>query len=116
MHELPVTQSILDIVMKHALMNNVTRIHAINLAIGEMSDLEDEWIQRYFDYLSKDTLAQGAKLNIERVPVVLRCEVCSETFEIDIKKLEDISCPACGEKKFSFVSGREYYIKNMEAE
>jgi len=116
MHELPVTQSILDIVLKHAHMNQVKSVHAINLVIGEMSDLEDEWIQRYFDYLSRDTVAQGARLNIERVPVVLRCELCSHSFELDIRKMEDICCPACGEKKFSFVSGREYYIKNMEAE
>jgi len=116
MHELPVTQSILDIALKHAQMNNVTKIHAINLAIGEMSDLENEWIQRYFDYLSKNTIAQGAKLNIERVPVVLRCELCSHTFEVDIKKMEDICCPQCDEKKFALVSGREYYIKDMEAE
>ncbi|HOO39153.1 MAG TPA: hydrogenase maturation nickel metallochaperone HypA [Deltaproteobacteria bacterium] len=116
MHELPVTQSILNIVLKHAQMNNVKKIHAINLAIGEMSDLENEWVQRYFDYLSKDTVAQGARLNIERTPVVLKCESCSNNFEVDIKKMEDIVCPQCGEKKFSLLSGREYYIKNMEAE
>ena len=116
MHELPVTQSILDIVLKHAKMNNVTKIHAINLAIGEMSDLENEWVQHYFDYLSKNTIAQGARLNIERTPVVLKCESCSNNFEVDIRKIEDIVCPLCGEKEFSLISGREYYIKNMEAE
>ena len=116
MHELPVTQSILDIVLKHAQMNGVTKIHTISLAIGKMSDLEDEWVQRYFDYLSKDTIAQGARLKIERTPVVLGCDSCSHNFEVDIKKMEDIVCPQCGEKKFSLISGREYYIKNMEAE
>lgn len=80
MHELPVTQSILEIVLKHAHANGVTKIHTINLAIGEMSDLENEWVQRYFDYLSKNTLAQGARLNIERTPVVLKCESCSHNF------------------------------------
>ncbi len=116
MHELPVTQSILDVVLRHASANNVTKIHTINLAVGEMSDLEDEWIQRYFDYLSKDTVAQGARLKIERIPVVLRCEACAESFQVDIKQMEDIVCPSCGEKKFALISGREYYIRNMEAE
>jgi hydrogenase nickel incorporation protein HypA/HybF len=116
MHELPVTQSILNIVLRHAQMNNVTKIHTISLAIGEMSDLENEWVQRYFDYLSKGTVAQGAKLKIERTPVVLKCESCGKTFEVNIRLMEDTHCPECNEKNFSLVSGREYYIKNMEAQ
>jgi hydrogenase nickel incorporation protein HypA/HybF len=116
MHELPVTQGILDIVLRHAVKNQVSKIHAISLAVGDLSDLQDEWIQRYFDYISKGTLAEGAKLKIERVPVVFRCKACSEEFPVNIKEMKDIECPSCGEKDFSLVSGREYYIRNMEAE
>jgi len=117
MHEMPVTQSILDICLKHAKTNNVKRIYTINLVIGEMSDLEDEWIQRYFDYLSKDTIARGARLKIRRTPVVLQCRSCSHRFEIDIKKIKDISsCPECEGEDLCLISGKEYYIKDMEAE
>ncbi|MBN2099479.1 MAG: hydrogenase maturation nickel metallochaperone HypA, partial [Dehalococcoidia bacterium] len=52
MHELPVVQSLFDICVKHATANNVTKIIAVNLKVGEVSDLQDEWIQRYFDFLS----------------------------------------------------------------
>lgn len=116
MHELPVTQSILDIVVKHAEMNNVKRVHVVNLVIGAMTDLEDEWLQHYFDYLSRGTVAQGARLNIERVPGVVECRSCCQKIEVDKSMMGEIVCPRCGEKKFSLVSGREYYIKNMEAE
>jgi hydrogenase nickel incorporation protein HypA/HybF len=116
MHELPVTQSILDIVLKHAAKNQVTKIHAINLSVGELSDLQDEWIQRYFDYISKGTLAEGAKLVIERIPVKFRCTACSEEFQANVREMKDISCPSCGKNDLSLVSGREYYIKSMEAE
>ena len=67
MHELPITESILRVVLKHAETNKVRRVVTIHLQIGKLSDLEDEWIQRYFDYLSKGTLAEGAKLKIERM-------------------------------------------------
>ena len=50
MHELQVTESILDIVLRHAEANQVNKILSIQLKVGELSDLEDEWIQRYFDY------------------------------------------------------------------
>ncbi len=116
MHELPVTQSILDIVLKHARMNRVRRVHAINLAIGEMSDLEDEWIQKYFDYISKGTLAQGARLVIERIPVVFRCNACGRESGVETGRMKDFACPGCGGKELTLVSGREYYIKDMEAE
>jgi hydrogenase nickel incorporation protein HypA/HybF len=116
MHELPVTQSILDIVLKHARMNGVRRVHAINIAVGEMSDLQDEWIQKYFDYISKDTPAQGARLVIERTPVVFRCNSCNKNSAVKTGELKDFTCPKCGGADLSLVSGREYYIKDMEAE
>ena len=115
MHELPITEEILKIVVKHAQMNNVTQVVSINLQIGKLSDLEDEWIQRYFDYLSKGTLAEGAKLKIERMPVMVRCNACSKAFEAEVRNPDGLVCPACGEKGGSLISGREYYIKDMEA-
>jgi hydrogenase nickel incorporation protein HypA/HybF len=114
MHELPVTESILKIVQKHARMNQIQRVVTIRLKIGEMSDLEDEWIQRYFDYLSKDTEAAGAKLVIERSPIVLQCTACSKTYETDKASLKEPSCPACGSKSATLVAGREYYIQDLE--
>ena len=76
MHELPVTEGILQIVLKHAEMNSVQQVMAIHLQIGKLSDLEDEWIQRYFDYLSKGTIAQ-AELKIERMPIMVQCTACA---------------------------------------
>ena len=114
MHELQVTERILDIVVKHAEANSVQRVLSIQLRIGELSDLENEWIQKYFDYLSKDTVANGAKLRIERAPVVMQCDECAHSFEVNMKEIKEIQCPECDNKKCSLVSGREYYIKDME--
>lgn len=114
MHELPVTERILDVVLSHAKRNNVQRVVGINLRVGELSDLENEWIQHYFSYLAKDTVAADAKLNIERVPVVMSCSSCRHTFQVDIKEMKEIQCPECGSKKCTLVAGKEYYIKDME--
>ncbi|KQC06995.1 MAG: hypothetical protein APR62_00790 [Smithella sp. SDB] len=116
MHELPVTESILKIVIKHAEKNNVRQVVAINLQIGKLSDLEDEWIQRYFDYLSKGTLAEGARLKIERMPIMMQCSNCSTSYETEASNLGELVCPACGGKNIALVSGREYYIKDMEVQ
>ena len=114
MHELPVAERILSTVLQHASGHEVSKILVIHLKIGELSDLEGEWLQRYFDYLSRDTLAAEARLAIERAPIVIRCEGCSSDFEIKKEELKDAACPECGESRCRLVSGREYFVKNME--
>lgn len=114
MHELQVTERILGIVLKYASADNASKVISINLKIGELSDLEDEWLQDYFNYLSKDTIAEEAKLKIERVPVVMECDECGHSFTVNIREIRDIECPECGNKQSTLISGREYQIQNLE--
>ena len=58
MHELAVTKSILQLVLDETEKNQAKEILKIQLVIGEMRNLEEEWIQRYFDYISKGTIAE----------------------------------------------------------
>ena len=114
MHELPVTERILEVALRHAAGHEVTRIAVIHLRIGELSDLEDEWVQHYFNYLSRGTLAENARLAIRRTPIVLSCESCNSSFEVKKVELSDSRCPQCGESRCRLVSGREYVVENME--
>lgn len=116
MHELPITESILKIILKHAEMNSVQKVMAVHLRIGLLSELEDEWLQHYFDYLSKGTVAQGAKLVIKRQPIKVQCKACANEYESDQTKIAELVCPQCGEKGGILLSGREYYIKEMEVQ
>ena len=113
MHELPVTEEILKIALNHGERNGAKKIVRIYLTIGELTDLIDEWVQRYFDYLSKDSIAQDAELIIERIPIKVLCGGCGETFEVDRKTL-DFTCPSCGEKGAALLSGREFTVKSIE--
>jgi hydrogenase nickel incorporation protein HypA/HybF len=114
MHELPVTESILKIVLAHAEKNDVRRIMTIHLKVGKLSDIQDEWMQSYFDHLSKGTTAAGAKLQIERTPIRLECDSCAETYAVETADKLDAPCPQCGEKNGRLIAGREYTITNME--
>jgi len=115
MHELPVINSILDVVLKHAHRHHVKKVIAVHLKVGELSDLEDKWMQHYFDYLSKGGVAEGARLVIERTPVVMRCEDCNMKYVVNIREDKELSCPKCGSTNHSMISGREYFIQNLEA-
>jgi hydrogenase nickel incorporation protein HypA/HybF len=74
--------------------------------VGELTDLEDQWMQQYFDYLAKGGIAEGAKLKIERLPVVMKCEDCGMNYTADIRKDGPIVCPSCSSEKKKLVSGR----------
>ena len=103
MHELQVTKGIHQIVLKHAIKNDVNRVLSVNLEIGALSDLQSEWIQRYFDRLSLGTVVEGAKLNIDRVPAVFHCNQCKGSFEIYSLLEEDLSCKQCQNKQHQTV-------------
>lgn len=111
MHEMAVTQSILDIVLQHARQAGAVGILRINLVIGEMAGVVDDSVQFYFDFLSKDTMAEGATLVFDRRPAVYRCRDCGATFH---PEGFEWSCPACGELGFEVVSGREFQIASIE--
>ncbi len=114
MHELPVTERILEVALRHAAGHDIKRIAVIHLKIGELSDLEAEWVQHYFDYLSRGTLAENARLAIRRTPIVLSCDACHCNFEVKKEGLPSARCPDCGESRWNLVSGREYVVENME--
>lgn len=114
MHELSVVDGILKVVLRSAADNNARKVLSISLRIGEMTDLVDEWVQHYFDFLSRDTIAAGARLKIERTPVVLRCDKCAGTLPVNIRELKKFVCPACGGEECSILSGREFHIGNIE--
>jgi hydrogenase nickel incorporation protein HypA/HybF len=114
-HELPITEDILRIALAHADRNGAKRIVTINLVIGDLTDLIDEWVQRYFEFLAKDTIAAAAKLAIEHVPITVMCARCKKTFVVD-KKTLDFNCPVCGAKGTDLVAGREFTVKSIEIE
>lgn len=116
MHELPVTRSILGIVLRHAESNRVGRIVAVNLTVGPLSDLEPEWMQWYFDQVSRGTAAEGAELRVERSPLVFSCASCGEVFEATREELETVRCPECGSGEATVLSGTGYVVESMEVQ
>ncbi len=110
------TKSILGIVLRHAEAQDVTRIMTIDLTIGALSDLEAEWLQNYFDHLSRGTPAEGAKLRVRRSPLTFFCESCSREYTTTREELESSNCPRCGSREASIVSGANYTVESMEAQ
>ncbi len=116
MHEHSVTKDIFEIILKHAIKNKAKKVISVNLEISVISDFQNEWVQKYFDSLSKDTVVQNAKLVITRVPAEFWCENCKSTYKINKPLTGELSCEKCEAKKVTLISGKDYKIRNMKIE
>ncbi len=112
MHELPVTQGILDVAVRAAQQHGGRRITAIELAIGELSTIVDDSVQFYFDILSRDTLAAGAQLHIRREAALLTCWDCGQQRPVT-PPLPD-ACPACGGARLQVSGGTAFAVASIE--
>lgn len=113
MHELAVTESILQISEKYAKESDAQKVTGINLVIGKLSSIVDDSVQFYWDIISVDSLCKGAILNFERRQAVLHCNVCSTEYQID-SALQP--CPSCGSPDVKVLSGEEFYVDSIEIE
>lgn len=114
MHELSVTQGILTVAVETARQHGVERIQAIDLVIGDLSSIVDDSVQFYFDILSQDTLAQGAKLHFRREPGTATCWDCGHQFQVS-PPLSSL-CPICQSAHLQVSGGREFYVESIEVE
>lgn len=113
MHELSVTQSMLNLVLEEAALRNVNKVTKVNLVIGELTGLDGESIKFYFDVLSENTIAHGAELNFTKVRAQFKCRECGNVFERDNFTF---NCPICGAKGIMANKGKEFYIDSIEVE
>ena len=111
MHELPITENILQIALRHA--GDAKRITRINLVIGDLSAVIGESVQFYWDIISKGTIAEGAMLHFERIGACFHCKDCENKFTPDGLKFE---CPQCGSANVNLIAGREFQLESIEVE
>ena len=113
MHELVIVEGILETVIPAVQEHDVSRILSIRLRIGELSGIVPSCIHEYFSIASAGTIAEGAKIVIEPVPIRIHCPDCGKGSVI---KKGTYACPLCGSERFRILSGREYYVESIEAE
>jgi len=110
MHEMSITQSVVEICEGHA---GGRRVTDVVLEIGELSGVVPDSIEFCFEACTKGTLLEGARLKIEIVPAVGLCPACAR--QLPITSLFD-PCPNCGAFGLGIVSGEELRVKELELE
>lgn len=113
MHELAVTQSVLEIAVRHARQAGAGRISAIHLVVGQLSSIVDDSVAFYWDLVARGTLAEGAKLDFRRLEARLTCQACGHEYP---PQDEAWSCPACGSSQVRVTAGEEFYVEAIEVD
>lgn len=113
LHELSVTESILEISLRHAREANAVRIMGINIVIGQLASIVDDSVQFYWDIIAKDTIAEGASLKFERIPAQLECLDCRTRYPLDGREMV---CPKCQGSNVKIAAGKEFYLSSIEVE
>jgi hydrogenase nickel incorporation protein HypA/HybF len=113
MHELAVTQSMLDLVLEEANKTGSGKVQKINLVFGELSGVVGDCVQFYFEFLSKGTPAEGASISFRKIPTQARCRECGAVFT---PEEFDWACPQCHRVGVEITAGKELYVESIEVE
>jgi hydrogenase nickel incorporation protein HypA/HybF len=113
MHELSVTESLLQIAMEHAEKANATRVTDLHIVIGELASMVDDSIQFYWDIIAKGSIAEQATLHFHRLPAQLQCNTCGEKYHPTDREL---ACPKCNGVNIRIIAGEEFRLESIDVE
>ena len=119
MHESSVVQSLLALVNDSVSSWNgahpesrAGRITGLRLRLGLASCIEEQTLRGCFEIMAEGTVAEGARLDIERIPLPCACRDCGATFSLTKRRFV---CPTCRGRNLDFVGGHELVILDLEA-
>lgn len=110
MHELSITESMMQVALDQCEGRKITRITAV---IGRLAGIVEDCVQFYFDEMSKGTLAEGAILELDMRTALARCNDCGREFELEELQW---SCPGCGGASLELIRGKELYVDSIEVD
>jgi len=110
MHEMSITQGIIDLCIEHA---SGRRVRSLHVEIGELSSVVPDAIEFCFEACSRETLLEGARLTIVRIPGVGKCLECGQ--QTPLAELYD-PCRHCGGNRVTVVAGEELRVREIEVD
>ncbi len=114
MHELSIARAIVAEVESSALEEGIATIEEVRLKVGALCGVIGDSLNFCFELAADGTVVAGAKLAIERVPVLLWCGECERAVVPENQLL--FQCPECKALCADLLSGRELEIVGYSGE
>ena len=113
MHEISLAQGVLQIIEDHSKTDQFSRVTAVWLEIGALAGVEPDALRFCFEAVTRDSLAQGARLEIIDVPGSGWCPECGDTVSMQ----EHYSaCPRCGRYRLRATGGTQMRVRELETD
>jgi hydrogenase nickel incorporation protein HypA/HybF len=109
-HELSVASAIVATAERHANGNRVTAVH---VRIGRLRQVVPDSLRFCFGMVARESVCEGAVLELEIIPAVLRCKACEHQWEIEEPPFW---CPECAGGDVAPVRGEELEVESIEIE
>jgi len=104
-HELSLASAIVDTVERHA---GGRPVAVVSLRIGALRQVVPDSLELYLELVGRDTVCEGARIEIEHVPARLAC--CGGEWEPPAFR-----CARCGGRG-EVVAGNEFLVESIEIE
>jgi len=113
MHEMSICEGILQVMEEQANTQQFNRVKSVWLEIGPLAGVELEALRFGFEVVTRNSLADGARLEIIEMPGTAWCLECSKS--VPIRQRFD-ACPDCGSFQLQITGGDELRIKELEVD
>jgi hydrogenase nickel incorporation protein HypA/HybF len=107
MHELSITQEVVDAVCERA---GGRSVRSVRVRVGALTAVVPDAMRFCFDLVVGGTVAQGARLDVEQRPATVHCRDCGA----DVVLPDQILLCRCGSADVVVTAGRELQIVSME--
>lgn len=113
MHEMSIAQSLVDILSEEMTRHNAGALKSVRLHLGRLSAIVPESLSFCFEVITKGSKMEGARLDMEIIPLRGSCKKCLREFEI---KDYAFVCPHCESPEIETIAGQDLSIVEMEVE
>lgn len=104
-------QSAVTMAVETATAQGAIQIHVLRMRVGVLSGVVSESLEFAFEVVARGTAAEGARLEIETVPLGCWCDRCQAEFTGDDLL---VLCPVCHAPPSKLLRGRELEIASVE--
>jgi hydrogenase nickel incorporation protein HypA/HybF len=113
MHEMSIAESVLQIIEDKARAEGCVKVKTVWLEIGQLAGVEKESLRFCFDVVTRDSVAQDARLEIIETAGQGWCMECACNVAVTARYEP---CPSCGSFQIQVTGGEEMRVKELEIE
>ena len=113
MHEIRIAEDLSFIVLETARKENLSKVTKVNISFGQLVQIVPDIFEFAFREIVRNSVIQDAEIDIEIIPVKMKCKICGSDFQV---KENLFACNECNSTDLEILQGKELFIKSIEGE